>query len=152
MLVVSNILRIFRMPSGPSAFDVLSWFFFSSFSTPSDLRFNSGIVFFLRFQIFWSVLSLSRVTTELNCFISSSAFPLLSITRWPLLIRGAFLHYLVFLILHITRRVFRCCFLSLLVWWYLCIPIQLSCAFWFTETVFQFMAGQLKSPVRFMMF
>ena len=74
------------IPSGPEAFDGFSCR--SSFSTPSCFILRNGIECFMCFVVFGSVLSLSLVNTDLNCCISISAFPLLSLTNWPLFFRG----------------------------------------------------------------
>ena len=55
---------------------------------PSDRIYRSGIDLIMCFAVFGSVLFSSLVNTDANCFISMSAFLLLSFTSCPLLCSG----------------------------------------------------------------
>ena len=77
---------LFGMLSGPEALE--GFIFLSNFSIPSDRISRSGIDLLMCFVVFGSVLFSSLVNTDLNWFISMSAFPLLSFTSYPLLFSG----------------------------------------------------------------
>ena len=79
-------LRIlFGIPSGPDAFDGLSYF--SNFSTPSGLIIIVGIVSSTCFVVFGSVVFCSLVNTDLN-WRTCISIALLSFTSCPLVFRG----------------------------------------------------------------
>ena len=81
---MAHSLRIrLGIPSGPDAFDrFMSW---SSLSTPFSLMVSFNMDSSMCLVVCGMAVDLSMVKRDLNCWVNISAFPLLSLTSFPLL-------------------------------------------------------------------